>query len=219
MIITHPEQAFINKIYNMEDKLQLMHKMLSENNIDIEQFEDCFNVIIGNVDGYINYSRLRPRNFDNEVITWKKVQYTENYHDKFIFAKKVFLKFFERFNILKDNSESIRLLISLGNYLQIITNINNLYFTLTEDEVLNKVFKSKSNTFNTIFKEDIKFLAYDYRKFLDIDKFSEEESVRINQEEGLKLYDVGELIYNFKLEEAMNLLYSSINPNKIPLFQ
>lgn len=219
MIITHPEEEFIEKIYHMEDKLQLMHKMLSENNIDIEQFEDCFNVIIGNVDGYINYSRLRPRNFDNEVITWKNVQYSENCHDKFIFAKNVFLKFLERFNIIKDNTESISLLINLGHYLEIITNIDNLYFTLTRGEVLNKVFKSKSKNFNTIFKEDIKFLAYDYRKFLDIDKFSEEESVRINQEEGLKLYDIGELIYNFKLDEAMNLLYSSINPNKIPLFQ
>lgn len=219
MIITNPEQIFIEKIYQMEDKLQLMHKMLSEDNINIEQFEDCLNVIIDNVDGYINYSRLKPRNFNNEVITWKNIQYSENYHDKFIFAKKVFLKFLEHFNIIKDNSKSINLLINLGRYLEIITNINNLYFTLTSDEVLNKFFKSKSKTFNTIFKEDIKFLAYDYRKFLDINKFSEEESIKINQEEGLKLYDIGELIYNFKLEEAMHLLYSSINPNKIPFFQ
>ena len=117
-------------------------------------------------------------------------------------------------------------MINLGRYLEIITNVNNLYFTLTQDEALNKVFNSQSKTFNTIFREDIKFLAYDYRKFTNIDKFSEENSsniseefIKINQEEGLKLYDIGELIYNFKLKEAMNLLYSSINPKKIPLFR
>ena len=78
--------------------------------------------------------------------------------------------------------------------METITNINNLYFTLTQKEASNKVF-SQSKAFNTIFKEDMKFLAYDYRKFTDIDKFSEEnssniseESIRINQEEGLKLY-------------------------------
>ena len=225
MIITNPEQKFIEKIYLMEDKLRLMHKMISSKNIDIEQFEECFNVIIWNVDGYINYTRLRPRNFDNKTITWKNVQYSDNYHDKFIFAQKVFLKFLERFKIIKDNTESIRTLINLGHYLEIITNINNLYFTLTQDEALNKVFNSQSKTFNTIFKEDMKFLAYDYRKFTNIDKFSEEnssniseDSIRITQEEGLKLYDIGELIYNFKLEEAMNLLYSSIDSKKLPLF-
>lgn len=219
MIITNPEQEFIEKIYLMENKLHLMQDMISSKNIDIEHFEECFNVIISNVEGYVNYKRLRPRDFNNEIITWKKVQYGENYLDKHIFAQNVFFKFLERFNIIKDNTESISILINLGRYLEIITNVNNLYFTLTQDEALNKVFNSQSKTFNTIFREDIKFLAYDYRKFLDLDKFSEDESIKINQEEGLKLYDVGELIYNFKLEEAMNLLYSSINPNKIPLFK
>ena len=110
------------------------------------------------------------------------------------------------------------MLVILGIFLEGITNVNNLYFDLTKSNAYCKVFKSKSNEFNTIFKEDIKFLAYDYRKFLDINKFSEEESIGINQEEGLKLYDIGELIYNFKLEEAMDLLFSSIDSEKIPFF-
>lgn len=67
-----------------------------------------------------NYSRLRPRNFNNEVITWKNVQYSENYYDKFIFAKNVFSRFLENFKIIKDNTESISLLINLGHYLEII---------------------------------------------------------------------------------------------------
>lgn len=219
MIVEDKKFEFLEKIDIMDYKLNLMGHMLRSNNIDIEQYEDCFNVIIDNVNGYINYSRLRPRSFDNRIITWKMVQSTENYKDKFIFAKKVYTKFLSRFNIIKDNTQDINLLVILGIFLEGITNVNNLYFDLTKSNAYCKVFKSKSNEFNTIFKEDIKFLAYDYRKFLDINKFSEEESIGINQEEGLKLYDIGELIYNFKLEEAMDLLFSSIDSEKIPFFE
>lgn len=219
MIVEDIEFEFLEKINIMDYKLNLMEYMLRSNNIDIEQYEDCFNVIIDNVNGYINYSRLRPRSFDNKILTWKKVQSTENYEDKFIFAKSVYTKFLSRFNIIKNNTPDINLLVMLGIYLEILTNVNNLYFDLTKSNAYCKVFKSKSKEFNNIFKEDIKFLAYDYRKFLDINKFSEEESIGINQEEGLKLYDIGELIYNFKLEEAMDLLFSSIDSEKIPFFE
>ena len=93
MIITNPEQEFIEKIYLMEDKLHLMHNIISSKNINTEQFEEYFNIIISNVERYVNYKRLRPRNFDNKTITWKNVQYSDNYHDKFIFAQQVFLNF------------------------------------------------------------------------------------------------------------------------------
>nr|WP_301862888.1 hypothetical protein [Methanobrevibacter smithii] len=49
----------------------------------------------------------------------------------------------------------------------------------------------------------------DYRKFYDINRFSEKsirgvvgESIRINQEQGFEFVEIGNLICNFKLKEA-----------------
>ena len=216
---------YLRKIDTMEKNLVIMKDMLNSNDIDIERYENCFNDIMDNLNGFVNYNRLRPRVKD-KIITWKYVQDTDNYFDKFIFARYAFSKFLDGFSIIKNNSQDIILLVNLGFYLERITNVNNVYFDLTETEAFLKVFKSNAKSLNIIFKDDIKFLAYDYRKFLDIDKFSDEDSrkfsdepIRINQEEGLKLYDIDKLIYNFKLKEAMDLLYSSIGPNKLPVYQ
>lgn len=70
-----------------------------------------------------------------------------------------------------------------------------------------------------MFKEDIKALALDYRKFYDINRFSEtsyidnDSTVRITQEQGFELVEIGNLICNNKLEEASDTLYRDVVPN------
>ena len=131
-----------NLIINMENKLGLMRKMLTDNNVDEKEFNKCFN-----------------------------------------------------------NISSI-----MGD---------NLFY---------RVLKSRFKSFNVIFKEEIRFLAYDFRKFLDIDKLSnhcadihEDSLIKINQKQGLILYEIGELIYDGKLNKASEEFYKFVHDENLTL--
>lgn len=224
MIVEYPEEKLKLELQRelvvMEEKLVLMHYMLTTDNMDKEKFNIWFNHIIDTANNYnINYTRIKITNSSNNKINWKYVQSTDNCNDKYLFAKKVYSKIYSRYIFLRNNSRKINLLISLGDSLERVTNIRNFYFNLTKEELLKKVFKRSYKNFNVMFKEDIKALALDYRKFYDINRFSEtsyidnDSTVRITQEQGFELVEIGNLICNNKLEEASDTLYRDVVPN------
>ena len=151
----------------------------------------------------LDYSNITARN-GSKKITWEYVQSTDNSYEKFIFAKKVY----DRILITANNIENINMLLNLDYYLGLITNVKNFYFIrLTKEEAIKKSLESRYKRFPTIFKDEIKALAMDYRKFYDINRFSKESfygngDIRINQEQGWEFVEIGELICNNKLKEA-----------------
>lgn len=216
-----------NLIINIENKLGLMRKMLTDNNIDEKEFNNCFNYIIDDLSEYADYSKVRVP-IENEVITWNDVKGSGNYSDKFIFAKYIFFKFMEKFERACLYSQE-NLLLELDADLVWCTNVKNIYFDVVDtssmygDGLFYRVLKSRYKSFNAIFKEEIRFLAYDFRKFIDIDKLSnhcanihDDSMIKINQKQGLKLYEIGELIYNGKLEKAHKELHKFIRDEHLP---
>lgn len=128
---------------------------------------------------------------------------TDNAYDKYTFAKKVH----ERCLVALDNISDINLLFDLDYYLGLITNVKNFYFTFDKEEAIQRSFNHRYKRFNTIFRDEVKALAMDYRKFYDINRFSKEsfygdENIRINQEQGLEFVEIGKLICDNKLKEA-----------------
>ena len=216
-------------IINIENKLGLMRKMLTDNNVDEKEFNNCFNNIIDDLSDYIDYSKVKVHIDDNEVITWDDVENSDNYSDKFFFAKHLFLKFIKRFEIASHYSqEPNNILIDLASDLEYCTNVKNIYFTdissMTGDNLFYRVLKSRFKSFNVIFKEEIRFLAYDFRKFLDIDKLSnhcadihEDSLIKINQKQGLILYEIGELIYDGELNKASEEFYKFVQDENLTL--
>lgn len=169
-----------------------------------EDYERYYREIIHVANHYdIDYSNITARN-GSKKITWEYVQSTDNSYEKFIFAKKVY----DRIHITANNIENINLLLDLDHYLGLITNVKNFYFTgLTKEEAIKKSLESRYKRFPTIFKDEIKALAMDYRKFYDINRFSKESfyangDIRINQEQGLEFVEIGKLICDNKLKEA-----------------
>lgn len=218
-----------NLIINMENKLGLMRKMLTDNNVDEKEFNKCFNNIVADLSDYMDCSKVKVHIDDNEIITLKDVESNANYSDKFYFAKHLFSKFMKRFEIASNYSqEPDNILIDLAYDLEYCTNVKNIYFTdissIMGDNLFYRVLKSRFKFFNVIFKEEIRFLTYDFRKFLDIDKLSnhcadihEDSLIKINQKQGLILYEIGELIYDGKLNKASEEFYKFVHDENLTL--
>lgn len=216
-------------IINIENKLGLMRKRLTDNNVDEKEFNNYFDDIIGDLSDYMDCSKVKVHIDDNEIITLKDVECSANYSDKFFFAKHLFLKFIKRFEIASHYSqEPENILIDLACDLEWCTNVKNFYFTdissMTGDNLFYRVLKSRYKSFNVIFKEEIRFLAYDFRKFLDIDKLSnhcadihEDSLIKINQKQGLILYEIGELIYDGNLNKASEEFYKFVQDENLTL--
>lgn len=191
-------------------KFQLMeiehkyHYYFERREITDEEYEKYYLEMIQVANQHdIDYSNITARN-GSKKITWEYVQSTDNSYEKFIFAKKVY----DRIIITANNIENINLLLDLDYYLGLITNVKNFYFTgLTKKEAIKKSLESRYKRFSTIFKDEIKAIAMDYRKFYDINRFSKEsfygdKKIRINQEQGLEFVEIGKLICDNKLKEA-----------------
>ena len=74
----------------------------------------------------------------------------------------------ERCLVALDNISDINLLFDLDYYLGLITNVKNFYFTFDKEEAIQRSFNHRYKRFNTIFRDEVKALAMDYRKFYDI---------------------------------------------------
>lgn len=200
---------FLEKLREVQIKFEFA---LSSGDVDNEQYNTYFNNIIDivtnhTIDYYkLDYSKIKARNKSNKNITWDYVQSTDNAYDKYTFAKKVH----DRCLIALENISDINLLLDLDYYLGLITNVKNFYFSLDKTEAIQKSFDHRYKRFNAIFHDETKALAMDYRKFYDINRFTEisyidtESAVRITQEQGFEFVEIGNLICNFKLKQALN---------------
>ncbi len=199
---------FLKKLGEVQIRFEFA---LSSGDVDDEQYNDYFNRIMDivnyhTIDYYkLDYSKIKAHNKSNKNITWDYVQTTDNAYDKYTFAKKVH----DRCLVALENVSDINLLLDLDYYLGLITNVKNFYFSLDKTEAIQKSFDHRYKRFNVIFRDETKALAMDYRKFYDINRFSEKsirgvvgESIRINQEQGFEFVEIGNLICNFKLKEA-----------------
>ncbi len=197
---------FLKKLSEVQIKFEFA---LSSGNVEYKQYTTYFNQIIDIVNNHsidyykLDYSKIKAHNKSNKSITWEYVQSTDNAYDKYTFAKKVH----ERCLVALDNISDINLLLDLDYYLGLITNVKNFYFTFDKEEAIQRSFNHRYKRFNTIFRDEIKALAMDYRKFYDINRFSKEsfygdENIRINQEQGLEFVEIGKLICDNKLKEA-----------------
>lgn len=199
---------FLKKLMEVQIRFEFA---LSSGDVDDEQYNDYFNRIMDivnyhTIDYYkLDYSKIKAHNKSNKNITWDYVQTTDNAYDKYTFAKKVH----DRCLVALENVSDINLLLDLDYYLGLITNVKNFYFSLDKTEAIQKSFDHRYKRFNVIFRDETKALAMDYRKFYDINRFSEKsirgvvgESIRINQEQGFEFVEIGNLICNFKLKEA-----------------
>lgn len=199
---------FLKKLGEVQIRFEFA---LSSGDVDDEQYNDYFNRIMDivnyhTIDYYkLDYSKIKAHNKSNKNITWDYVQTTDNAYDKYTFAKKVH----DRCLVALENVSDINLLLDLDYYLGLITNVKNFYFSLDKTEAIQKSFDYRYKRFNVIFRDETKALAMDYRKFYDINRFSEKsirgvvgESIRINQEQGFEFVEIGNLICNFKLKEA-----------------
>ena len=199
---------FLEKLREVQIRFEFA---LSSGDVDDEQYNDYFNRIMDivnyhTIDYYkLDYSKIKAHNKSNKNITWDYVQTTDNAYDKYTFAKKVH----DRCLVALENVSDINLLLDLDYYLGIITNVKNFYFSLDKTEAIQKSFDHRYKRFNVIFRDETTALAMDYRKFYDINRFSEKsirgivgESIRINQEQGFEFVEIGNLICNFKLKEA-----------------
>lgn len=199
---------FLKKLREVQIRFEFA---LSSGDVDDEQYNDYFNRIMDivnyhTIDYYkLDYSKIKAHNKSNKNITWDYVQTTDNAYDKYTFAKKVH----DRCLVALENVSDINLLLDLDYYLGLITNVKNFYFSLDKTEAIQKSFDHRYKRFNVIFRDETKALAMDYRKFYDINRFSEKsirgivgESIRINQEQGFEFVEIGNLICNFKLKEA-----------------
>lgn len=199
---------FLKKLGEVQIRFEFA---LSSGDVDDEQYNDYFNRIMDivnyhTIDYYkLDYSKIKAHNKSNKNITWDYVQTTDNAYDKYTFAKKVH----DRCLVALKNVSDINLLLDLDYYLGLITNVKNFYFSLDKTEAIQKSFDHRYKCFNVIFRDETKALAMDYRKFYDINRFSEKsirgvvgESIRINQEQGFEFVEIGNLICNFKLKEA-----------------
>ena len=197
---------FLEKLREVQIKFEFA---LSSGNVDDEHYTTYFNQIIDIVNNHsidyykLDYSKIKAHNNSNKSITWEYVQSTDNAYDKYTFAKKVH----ERCLVALDNISDINLLFDLDYYLGLITNVKNFYFTFDKEDAIQRSFDHRYKRFNAIFRDEVKALAMDYRKFYDINRFSKEsfyddEDIRINQEQGLEFVEIGNLICNNKLKEA-----------------
>lgn len=199
---------FLKKLMEVQIRFEFA---LSSGDVDDKQYNDYFNRIMDivnyhTIDYYkLDYSKIKAHNKSNKNITWDYVQTTDNAYDKYTFAKKVH----DRCLVALENVSDINLLLDLDYYLGLITNVKNFYFSLDKTEAIQKSFDHRYKRFNVIFRDETKALAMDYRKFYDINRFSEKsirgvvgESIRINQEQGFEFVEIGNLICNFKLKEA-----------------
>ena len=204
----HERLIFLEKLREIQIKFEFV---LSSGNVDNEQYNDYFNRIMDIVNNHtidyykLDYSKIKAHNKSNKNITWDYVQTTDNAYDKYTFAKKVH----DRCLVALENISDINLLLDLDYYLGLITNVKNFYFSLDKTEAIQKSFDHRYKRFNAIFRDETKALAMDYRKFYDINRFSEKsikgivgESIRINQEQGFEFVEIGNLICDFKLKEA-----------------
>ena len=204
----HERLIFLEKLREIQIKFEFV---LSSGNVDNEQYNDYFNRIMDIVNNHtidyykLDYSKIKAHNKSNKNITWDYVQTTDNAFDKYTFAKKVH----DRCLVALENISYINLLLDLDYYLGLITNVKNFYFSLDKTEAIQKSFDHRYKRFNAIFRDETKALAMDYRKFYDINRFSEKsikgivgESIRINQEQGFEFVEIGNLICDFKLKEA-----------------
>ena len=211
MIIDSPKReeerlVFLEKLKFVQKKFEFA---LSSGDVDDEQYNTYFNEIMNivnnnTIDYYkLDYSKIKAHNKSNKNITWDYVQFTDNTYDEYTFAKKVH----DRCLVALDNISEINLLLDLDLYLRLITNVKNFYFSLDKEKAIQKSFDHKYKRFNTIFRDETKALAMDYRKFYDINRFSKKSildgsNIRINQEQGFEFVEIGNLICNFKLKEA-----------------
>ena len=204
----HERLIFLEKLREIQIKFEFV---LSSGNVDNEQYNDYFNRIMDIVNNHtidyykLDYSKIKAHNKSNKNITWDYVQTTDNAFDKYTFAKKVH----DRCLVALENISYINLLLDLDYYLGLITNVKNFYFSLDKTEAIQKSFDHRYKRFNAIFRDETKALAMDYRKFYDINRFSDKsikgivgESIRINQEQGFEFVEIGNLICDFKLKEA-----------------
>lgn len=204
----HERLIFLERLRKVQIKFEFV---LSSGNVDDEQYNDYFNRIMDIVNNHtidyykLDYSKIKAHNKSNKNITWDYVQTTDNAYDKYTFAKKVH----DRCLVALENISDINLLLDLDYYLGLITNVKNFYFSLDKTEAIQKSFDHRYKRFNAIFRDETKALAMDYRKFYDINRFSEksikgivDESIRINQEQGFEFVEIGNLICNFKLKQA-----------------
>lgn len=204
----HERLIFLERLRKVQIKFEFV---LSSGNVDDEQYNDYFNRIMDIVNNHtidyykLDYSKIKAHNKSNKNITWDYVQTTDNAYDKYTFAKKVH----DRCLVALENISDINLLLDLDYYLGLITNVKNFYFSLDKTEAIQKSFDHRYKRFNAIFRDETKALAMDYRKFYDINRFSEKsikgivgESIRINQEQGFEFVEIGNLICNFKLKQA-----------------
>ena len=204
----HERLIFLEKLREIQIKFEFV---LSSGNVDNEQYNDYFNRIMDIVNNHtidyykLDYSKIKAHNKSNKNITWDYVQTTDNAFDKYTFAKKVH----DRCLVALENISDINLLLDLDYYLGLITNVKNFYFSLDKTEAIQKSFDHRYKRFNAIFRDETKALAMDYRKFYDINRFSDKsikgivgESIRINQEQGFEFVEIGNLICDFKLKEA-----------------
>ena len=204
----HERLIFLEKLREIQIKFEFV---LSSGNVDNEQYNDYFNRIMDIVNNHtidyykLDYSKIKAHNKSNKNITWDYVQTTDNAYDKYTFAKKVH----DRCLVALENISDINLLLDLDYYLGLITNVKNFYFSLDKTEAIQKSFDHRYKRFNAIFRDETKALAMDYRKFYDINRFSEKsikgivgDSIRINQEQGFEFVEIGNLICDFKLKEA-----------------
>ena len=198
----HERLIFLEKLREIQIKFEFV---LSSGNVDNEQYNDYINRIMDIVNNHtidyykLDYSKIKAHNKSNKNITWDYVQTTDNAYDKYTFAKKVH----DRCLVALENISDINLLLDLDYYLGLITNVKNFYFSLDKTEAIQKSFDHRYKRFNAIFRDETKALAMDYRKFYDINRFSEKsikgivgESIRINQEQGFEFVEIGNLICN-----------------------
>ena len=198
-------EALKFRLFEIEKKYYYFERI----EVTYKDYERYYREIIHVANHYdIDYSNITARN-GSKKITWEYVQSTDNSYEKFIFAKKAY----DRIRITANNIENINLLLDLDHYLGLITNVKNFYFTgLTKGEAIKKSLESRYKRSPTIFKDEIKALAMDYRKFYDINRFSAnsiigimgENNIRINQEQGLEFVEIGKLICDNKLKEALD---------------
>ena len=196
----HERLIFLEKLREIQIKFEFV---LSSGNVDNEQYNDYFNRIMDIVNNHtidyykLDYSKIKAHNKSNKNITWDYVQTTDNAYDKYTFAKKVH----DRCLVALENISDINLLLDLDYYLGLITNVKNFYFSLDKTEAIQKSFDHRYKRFNAIFRDETKALAMDYRKFYDINRFSDKsikgivgESIRINEEQGFEFVEIGNLI-------------------------
>lgn len=214
-----PKEEAFNKltkaVYSSMNRYNNSKNILPSDNVDDEQYNNYFNQIIDIVDTHtiysykLDYSKIKAHNKSKRNITWDYVQSTDNAFDKYTFAKKVY----DRCLVTIKNSYDIIQLIALNHYLGLLTNVKNFYFNLSLSEAIQKSFDNRYKRSKTIFREETKALAMDYRKFYDINRFSEksminvDESIRINQEQGFELVKIGNLICKFNLNEAYDKIW------------